>query len=430
MIDLDLSRWSRDPSSGQLLAPEAAEISPQFALSVLKAIEAGQEITAEAGTVVRFTATPALPRGLVISPKNIRRLPSDQANISIALDDRLVLKILQSPHPGIHPEIELGGFLLEAGFPNIAPLCGQVELLGEDSMPTALGLLHRFVPNSGTAADFMAASLERELRRDSKEPAKAQSTLPPTFSLAELIGRRSAALHLALGRESAEPTFGAETLRTEDIWLENQRGALLLQQSWAALESAPRGPGGADRRVMKELLARRQDILLALNEIPSLPEGAQKIRIHGDLHLGQVLLTGDDVAFVDFEGEPGRSLQEARLKHTPLRDVAAMLRSFAYVAQTVARNCAMASPEAEVEIMAQASKWRVKAGGAFLAGYEAILGASSLWMGDRAARMCLLQCQLLQRALFELAYEAKTRPEFLAIPASGILAALDERDLA
>jgi maltose alpha-D-glucosyltransferase/alpha-amylase len=157
------------------------------------------------------------------------------------------------------------------------------------------------------------------------------------------------------------------------------------------------------------------------------PDGAVKTRIHGDYHLGQVLIVQNDVMIVDFEGEPSRRSSERRAKGSPLRDVAGMLRSFDYAAATAAREVAQRFSEAEMPRIAEAALgWRALTSGAFLSAYESALSGSPVWIEDEAARGALLRLHLLAKALYEINYEANNRPDWIETPVRGVLAILDQ----
>ena len=150
------------------------------------------------------------------------------------------------------------------------------------------------------------------------------------------------------------------------------------------------------------------------------------MRVHGDYHLGQVLVAENEMIIVDFEGEPLRPGADRRLKSSPLRDVAGMLRSFSYVAETVVRDVGQRLTEAAPRARAVAAEWRRLAAIAFLSAYEATVRGSPLWIKDRARRRQLLRFYALSKALYEVDYEANHRPDWIETPVRGVLAILDE----
>jgi maltose alpha-D-glucosyltransferase/alpha-amylase len=156
------------------------------------------------------------------------------------------------------------------------------------------------------------------------------------------------------------------------------------------------------------------------------PDGAIKSRVHGDYHLGQVLIVQKDVMIVDFEGEPSRPAEARRAKSSPLRDVAGMLRSFAYAAETGAREVASRFAEKEALAATATARWRTLAETAFLHAYEESARGSPAWVENADTRQRLLRLHLLSKALYEIDYEANNRPDWIETPVRGVLSILDE----
>jgi maltose alpha-D-glucosyltransferase/alpha-amylase len=186
--------------------------------------------------------------------------------------------------------------------------------------------------------------------------------------------------------------------------------------------SAPEG----GREAAQQLIARRGECFTAIERLAKTSAEAVKTRIHGDYHLGQVLIVQDDVMIVDFEGEPSRPAEERRGKGAPIRDVAGMLRSFDYAAETAARDVAQRFPGAGTRAQAAALAWRQLATQLFLDAYAEATQGSPVWIADDATRARLLRLHLLAKALYEINYEAANRPDWIEIPVRGVLSILDE----
>ena len=169
------------------------------------------------------------------------------------------------------------------------------------------------------------------------------------------------------------------------------------------------------------LLEMESDLLSRLRSLLQRLITATRIRTHGDYHLGQVLWTGGDFVIIDFEGEPARPLADRRLKRWSLRDVAGMLRSFDYAAATALRKRPRADP-------ALAREWRKAVWNAYLSAYYSAAGPASFLPADEASRQVLLDAFLLEKALYELKYEFNNRPDWVAIPLSGILQLMGVED--
>jgi len=152
---------------------------------------------------------------------------------------------------------------------------------------------------------------------------------------------------------------------------------------------------------------------------------AMKTRYHGDYHLGQVLINQHDFVIVDFEGEPSRSLDERRAKHSPLRDVAGMLRSFGYAAAVALEQGVAATPADRARLAAPLAQWRAQTEAAFLDGYRGAIGGTASWPADADIARRLIDAFTLEKALYELRYELANRPDWVGIPLLAILAQLD-----
>jgi maltose alpha-D-glucosyltransferase/alpha-amylase len=188
-----------------------------------------------------------------------------------------------------------------------------------------------------------------------------------------------------------------------------------LDKLAAALEAVP----AADRDAANQVLAQREQIIARIQACAKESSVGTKIRIHGDYHLGQVLVTKNDFVIIDFEGEPGHGLEQRRVKHSPLRDVAGMLRSFAYVQQSALRS--VAHNEAEAARLAPLARaWEMETRAAFLSAYDAAAREAKLYDFLEAGRG-LLGLFELEKALYELRYEIGNRPTWVGIPLQGIL---------
>jgi maltose alpha-D-glucosyltransferase/alpha-amylase len=236
-----------------------------------------------------------------------------------------------------------------------------------------------------------------------------------------MLAVRTAELHEALGRPSDDPAFAPQPLSRADLdgyrerALDEARNALELLS--LNLEHVP----SQDRERAAAVLARREQVLSRINALSSQTPRGLKTRIHGDYHLGQVLVTRNDFVIIDFEGEPGHSLEQRCAKHSPLRDVAGMLRSFSYVQHSALRN--VAHNEAEAARLAPLSRqWELETREAFLAAYGAAAAGAKIDGSDelRAGRG-LLGLFELEKSLYELRYELGNRPTWAGIPLQGIL---------
>ena len=351
---------------------------------------------------------------------DIERTSAEQSNTSVRIGG-MMLKGLRRLEPGIHPELEIGRFLTEmAGFRNAPALLGSVELVGPTgSVPTALCVLQALIPNQGDGWQYVIELL-KIITNDHGDSATAEQRL---FSLAQCLGKRTAELHHAFALDSEDVAFAPEPFQPNHLgdWTRDIRSSagVILD---ALIQAGPRLDHAA-QRLADRLLCRRQDLLMQIDALMPAKVDAKRTRIHGDYHLGQVLIARDDVFIIDFEGEPMRPLTERRGKHLPLRDVAGMLRSFQYAAASVMRGVP-ADEDAVARL--QACAGRMSTG--FLETYaKAIRGCPSFPAG-LAQATDLLRLFVIEKALYEIGYELANRPDWAGIPLAGVLAIVDGAD--
>jgi trehalose synthase-fused probable maltokinase len=306
-----------------------------------------------------------------------------------------MLKLFRRLQFGPNPDVEIGWFLTEqTAFEGTPPVAGSLTYVSPEGGEAALVLLELFEPNRGDAWTTTLARVRSVLAG-----ASIAESLPAIRRLGETTGE----LHLALASGAGD--FGAEPITTAD--LEAWSGALGAEVA-AALGALERQDISLDARAVATLRERAAG-LFAL-------EGALKTRHHGDYHLGQVLEREDGAyAVIDFEGEPSRPLAQRREKRTPLRDVAGMLRSFDYARHAVVR--ASADP-GDARLQAAASEWYHAARETFLDAYLSVARAHrGLLPEDAAAPLAALE---LEKAAYEVLYEANNRPDWLPIPLAAL----------
>lgn len=334
-------------------------------------------------TTLRFDASPSFAeRGSSLTPKLVS---TEQTNSSILYGDSFVLKILRQIDEGLSPDMEMGEFLTLAGYEHAPRLVGSITLERGGKHASTLGVLHRFTPNRGDAWTFTLEAL-RSANADS--PA-----------LAELLGRRVGQMHTALVSRSDIPAFAPERISRD------RRYAMVkatLHSLDRAVEAVTKRGRTLDARPIRARLERFVDI----------PSDPIATRVHGDLHLGQVLVTTGatpDFALIDFEGEPARPLALRKGKRPPLADVAGMLRSFHYAAMTIAHETPSESKRARA--------WFMNVRAAFLRGWSS--AAPSVAKDEEATT---LDFCLLEKCIYEVSYEADNRPDWLDIPLEGLTA--------
>ena len=375
----------------------------------------------------------------------------EQSNTSILYRNRLIMKLFRRLQTGENPDTEISRFLAEvAHFPRMAPFLGEIRTAPRTGEPTTLAMLQGLVENEG---DGWAWTLE-ELGRfyesvatcpppnDLGQPASFVKNTPTPHEAEEhagfyldaagVLGRRTGEMHLALATPTDNPAFAAESYTAADI---AQDAARVTAQIATALDALKRGmsrlPDAASDHVLDDaarLLARRRDLLTATDHFASGdPAGyGQRIRIHGDYHLGQILRAKNDFVILDFEGEPARTLDERRRKQSPIKDVAGMLRSFSYAAFAGLQRFAQRRPDDARNMEPWAQLWGNAVACSFLAGYQQSLAQAPHLLPAGQIAQTMLRIALVEKALYELQYELNNRPEWVRIPLAGILAPLDQ----
>jgi len=349
------------------------------------------------------------------------------SNTVVALGDRLFVKGYRHLSVGVNPEVEIGRYLTEvAHFAHAVPVAGSVEYVADDGRTATLALVQGYVANQGDGWDYTRNYLERFFDDVSREaPQTAGADVHGGYTtLAHTLGVRTAQLHAAFAQSRGNPGFDPEPATPGDVagWTERAR-----DEANAALDRLARARERLSESLARDasrLLGKRERLLERIARHAYDRSEGPKTRIHGDYHLGQVLLVQNDFVIIDFEGEPARPLAERARKASPLRDVAGMLRSFDYAMHAGLFTLATERGDVRERVEAAARQWREQATRSFLDGYDEIARASGL-ASPRAEARGLLELFLLEKALYELRYEADNRPDWLAIPLQGLLGMLD-----
>lgn len=363
---------------------ELKDLLPETAAKLLAAFDQPLLKGWTPTTSIHFEALPALAArrnepGATFEPKPVS---TEQTNSSIVYGNSFVLKILRQLDEGTSPDMEMGEFLTLAGYEHAPALAGTIVVERADREAATLGLLHRFTTNQGDAWTFTLSQLK----------AHHDDT-----ALAELLGKRVGQMHVALASRADLPAFAPERLDRERRNHMVMAAKHSLEKAAAAVKRA-RGEVPALTNALPAINARL-DAFVTMNHDPI------ATRVHGDLHLGQVLFTGADFMIIDFEGEPARPLLERKAKRSPFVDVAGMLRSYHYAAMSGSSGDA-------------ARSWYAAMRSAFMRGWTGATVQQPLLAMDQTA----LDFALLEKCIYEVNYEADNRPDWIAIPLEGLLA--------
>jgi maltose alpha-D-glucosyltransferase/alpha-amylase len=390
-----------------------------------------------------------------VEPKIMK---AQQSNTSIAYGGRAILKMFRRLEEGTSPDLEIGRFLGEKGFEHTPPLAGALEFKTQDSdEPLTLAILQGFVSNQGDAWEYTLDSLEGYYDAaassgaddvpqtpqgnhllealDEEVPVSVSDALGPYLDSARLLGRRTAEMHLALSSDASDPAFAPEPFTSEYLRTRYQSVSGLTEQAFKVLANQAANLPDETRNQAREVMQGRERILARFEALlqgqvqsrfEAIAQGqidAVRTRVHGDYHLGQVLWTGSDFVIIDFEGEPVRSLRERREKHSPLKDVTGMLRSFhyaAYAAMFSRITKGVVASEDQGGIEGWADAWHKWVSVAYLKEYLDIASPGHFLPRNPADLRTLFDIYLLEKAVYELIYELNNRPDWVRIPLQGV----------
>jgi maltokinase len=362
---------------------------PAYGRELLHRMRQDSEVTVDEG-VLGFHWAPSASSSLG-GTVDVRPVGVEQSNSSIVFSDSLILKAFRRVEPGENPELELLRFLSSRGFPNIAALAGWYDFEGR-RVDATLGILQEFLAGAHDGWELVLDQLGSD----------PDGLLAEVHALGEVTGE----LHTVLGSEAGDPAFSPDEPSMESLSILTANVDEQIERLFIELPETP---------ATEPILGRGQDVRERLQLLSHIGAGGKVIRTHGDLHLGQTMLTPDrGWAILDFEGEPARSLPERRLKRSPLRDVAGMLRSFSYAAAGSRILRGVDAP----------SDWEDRAREAYLEGYRKKVEPSLLPPGAQATEQLLTVFEL-EKVVYELRYELNNRPDWVAIPVAGIVRLLE-----
>jgi len=394
-----------------------------FCKALVEAMGAGTQTETEGG-VIEFSATKAYGPLMEESAGDLS-LSAQRAqgtNTTLRLGDKFFLKLYRRLHSGTSPELEVGRYLTDvAQFANIVPVAGAVEYRSKDGTLCTLALLQAFVMNQGDGWEYTTNYLLRFLEDRRATEVPPEDAHGPYIALVKMLAQRTAELHVALATPTEDPAFKPEPITSKDLrsWVHKvQDDARETLDLVSRPEDLPEGLRADAIQLAEVRTSFERRIATEGNRLVA---GGLKIRHHGDYHLGQVLLKRNDFVIVDFEGEPARPLEERRAKHSPLRDVAGMFRSFGYARQTAMRQCSVTSSEDCAKWEPLLVSWEQETRETFLRVYDEIARAAGLYTSLEHVQPLLALFEI-EKALYELRYELRNRPDWAAIPLRSLIA--------
>jgi maltose alpha-D-glucosyltransferase/alpha-amylase len=412
--------------------------------ALLSCIENGAKIVAEEGSIQgRPSSIYRTARGPGQTTLPPSRATAEQSNSSIIFGERLIMKLFRRQEPGQNPDCEIGRYLTErTHFTRIPPFAGSIEYIHGTNEPSTLAMLQGLVTNEGDGWRWNLEELDRYYENCSRLPretgpqtvkslfelseeedsAQARAQLGICLDAAATLGRRTAEMHAALSSGKGDPDFAPEPLERDALRsLANEMEEHAAQVFSRLKDLMPRFSEDAIESAAL-VLSRRRRALARFYHLKDLGIDSQRIRIHGDYHLGQILCVKNDFVILDFEGEPTKPLVERRAKHSALKDVAGMLRSFGYAAQVSLANYTARRPESLESLRVWSRFWELSVAASFLRAYRLEAGTACFLPSRSQEFKALLEAYLLDKALYELNYELENRPAWVRIPLAGILA--------
>ncbi len=430
--------------------------NPEFGKALLEVVARRRRLRGEEGEVVGLpTRAFRNLRGDESDPIHVGLLGAEQSNSSLVYGDRLILKVFRKLEPGINPDHEINLYLAEhTEFRNIPPVAGTLEYRVGKGEPVTLGILQGYVRNEGDAWKYTLDALSRYYERVAVLPPEKRSeplaSLPlipsddlsgpelpePAAELigtylqsAQLLGKRTAEMHLALAAGTDNAAFAPEAFTPFYQRSLYQSMRNLLSQTFVLIRKQLAKLPEQVRAEAEQAAGRENEILKRFKSILDGKITALRTRVHGDYHLGQVLHTGSDFIIMDFEGEPARSISERRIKRSPLRDVAGMLRSFQYAAYAglLGPTASEAARPEDFQLLEPYARfWSECVSTAFLRTYLESAHSGSFLPRKTQELEGLLRVYLLEKAVYEVRYELNNRPTWLRIPLGGILRLLTD----
>jgi trehalose synthase-fused probable maltokinase len=378
-----------------------------------------------------------------ITYESSRFMGLEQSNTSIIYNDQYVLKFFRRIFADKNPDYEMSRFLTEVkDFKNTPAYQGSINIIDSDQVNITIALMQKLVPNQGDAWDYMLKELHQVfLNLDSKHISLA--ALPKVdmfehlhinnvgpeiidwtglnlFQKIKLLALRTAEMHIVLGSEFEDTAFTPNHFNGDyEVWLKN-RLIYQFQNRLNTIENRMHKLDGMALELAKEFLEKKTVIRKRITNFDWTKLKGERIRLHGDYHLGQILVTDDDFFILDFEGEPESTIRDRKVKQPPLKDVAGLFRSFHYAIYATVFNNGESYHRSQDELFEAAEILYSYLTSVFLGEYTDVVQNANLNIGYNQERIFLLKYCLLEKAVYEIGYELNSRPRWALIPLKGI----------
>ena len=380
-----------------------------------------------------------------------RFMGMEQSNTSVIINDRCVIKFFRRIYADKNPDYEMSRFLSERKeYKNTPSYHGSLSIRDAEDANITIALMQELVPNQGDAWDFMLKELDKifgNLENKGIDVHKLPHTelfrglsirnVPPEiidwaglsiFLKLQVLARRTAEMHIALGSEFEDTAFTPEHFNGDyEVWLKN-RLLYQFQNRLNTVENNLHRLEGLSLELANEFLARKNEIRKRFVKFDWTKLKGERLRVHGDYHLGQVLVKDDDFYLIDFEGEPESTIRDRKVKQPPLKDIAGIFRSFHYAVYATIFNEGDKYPYSQEDLFHAGEILYRYFIGVFLGTYESLIKDNNINIGYRQERIFLLKYCMLEKAVYELGYEMNSRPRWAVIPLEGIMSILNDNN--
>lgn len=420
--DWVIAKARQQNEMGQLID---SMISDEYCQALLIFMQQNREIIL-GDQKLKFSHTNLLDAKLDVKTLTIKRPIIEQSNTSIFFGEKFIFKIYRQIQEGENPELQMGRYLgANNSFNNIARIAGTIELKGKESY--TLGILQEYIDNQSDCWNFTLNYLDRYEETCVNNPHNNKKDSHGLYlSMMSKLGKRVGEMHCVLAADTDEPAFKPEIISLKE-WKEWQ---LKVEKSFINTISLLKEHNSSFAETVKakvSLLIKNE--LLTIEKLKKLlptKAGLLKTRHHGDLHLGQILLAGNDFILIDFEGEPARPMAERGAKYCPLRDVAGIVRSISYAAAAASRKISKARPASYEHMKTLTGCWEKWAQESFIEGYLSATEFCPSVPADKALFRDILALLCIEKAIYEINYEINNRPDWLEIPLNGLLEVLEQ----
>ena len=380
-----------------------------------------------------------------------RLMGLEQSNTSIVINEKSVIKFFRRIFADKNPDYEMSRFLSERkGFKNTPAYQGSLNIMDANNVNITIALMQELVPNDGDAWEYLLKEVHKIFSNLEYKHINVRHLpnvemflrlkiheIPPEiidwaglniFLKLQVLATRTAEMHIALGSEFEDTAFTPTHFNGDyEVWLKN-RLLYQFQNRLNTVENSLHRLEGRSLELAKEFLERKNEIRKRFMQFDWTKLKGERIRVHGDYHLGQVLVKDSDFYLLDFEGEPESTIRDRKVKQPPLKDIAGIFRSFHYVVYATIFNKGEDYPYEQEDLFVAGEVLYRYFIGVFLETYTSLIQQQNLNIGYSQERIFLLKYCMLEKAVYELGYEMNSRPRWAVIPLEGILGIINEKN--